>query len=417
MTELTDLARDYDQLIQRPHDFYAALRGQPPLRFRFPGDDPVWLITGYDDVRKVLTDPRISRDLDGLTQLERRRAAAPGEAAEPDQGADDPYGGYGWIFRSVLYLDPPDHTRLRKLVTRAFTPRVIDHLRPRLEQVAGTLLDEIDGGQQEELDLLPAFAVPLPTTAISELLGVPAEDRPDFWAWSHVINGGSASADTFATLVQAADYLGALAERKRARPGEDLLSQLVLASQDGDRLSREELIAMALLMLLAGHDTTVNLIANGTLALLQAPDQLAALRAGPSLLPGAVEEVLRYDCPVHLSTQRYTLEPVELSDGTVIPAGEVLRPSILAANRDPAQFPDPDTFDISRGAQGHLGFGHGIHFCIGAMLARLEGQIALGRLFDRFPGLSLAASPAEISYRDSTLMHGPASLPVRLRPR
>ena len=390
-----------EQLIQHSHDVLSRLRDQPPTRIRMAKGGEGWLITGYDDVKLVSTDPRISRDLDGLLRLGR----APGTTADVDDNQ------YQWMFKCVLYRDPPDHARLRKLVNKAFTPRAIDRLRPRIEQVADDLLDRMAG--QETADLLPSFAVPLPVIAISELLGIPDEDRPDFWAWSDVINGHDPDADRLGTLRAAAGYLGALAERKRAEPGMDLMSHMVTASEDGDRLSREELIAMALLMLLAGHDTTVNLIANGTLAFLRSPGQLALLRADPSLLPNAVEEILRYDCPVNISTARFTLEPIELG-GVLIPAGQVLYPSMLAANRDPRQFADPDRFDITRDIRGHLGLGHGIHFCLGAPLARLEGSIALGKLFNRFPGLSLAAESDALIYRNSTLMHGPVSMPVRL---
>jgi cytochrome P450 len=398
-----------EQLIQHSHQVLAQLRDRPPARVSFSDGSAGWLITRYDDVRLLSIDPRLSRDLDGLQRLERAQAAAPGT---PDGDAgDDPDGGYGWLFRDVLYLDPPDHTRLRTLVRTAFTPRAIERLRPRIEEVADDLLDGMAG--QETADLLPSYAVPLTVTAISELLGIPAEDRPDFWGWSHAINGPATTAGRVGALRAAADYLGALAERKRAQPGPDLLSHMVTAAEDGDRLSREELISMALLMLLAGHDTTALLIANGTLAFLRAPDQLARLRADASLLPAAVEEILRYDCPVNRSIPRFTLEPVEIS-GVRIPAGEILYPSMLAANRDARQFADPDTFDISRDTRGHLGLGHGIHFCLGAPLARLEGGIALSRLFGRFPRLSLAAEPDALTYRDSALMHGPVSLPVRL---
>lgn len=398
MTPQSDPLIDSVELIQHSHEMMSRLRGEPPTRFRFDDEDVGWLITRYDDVKLVSTDPRLSRDWDGLNRI-------------VHDADDDPYDGYGWIYRSILYLDPPDHTRLRRLVSKAFTPRAIERLRPRIEQVADDLLDQMDG--DEVVDLLPSFAVALPVIAISELLGVPDEDRPDFWAWSHILNGHGTDADRPAVKRAAAEYLGALAERKRAEPGPDLLSHMAMASEDGDQMSRRELIAMALLMLMAGHDTTANLIANGTLAFLRSPDQLALLRADPSLLPNAVEEVLRYDCPVNVSTARFTLEPIEIG-GVLIPAGEMLYPSMLGANRDPREFTDPDTFDIRRHNTGHLGLGHGIHFCLGAPLARMEGRIALGRLFARFPGLSLAAGPDRLVYRHSTLMHGPVSLPVRL---
>ena len=316
------------------------------------------------------------------------------------------------MFESVLYMDPPDHTRLRKLVNKAFTPRAIDPLRPRLEQIADDLLDRMAG--PGVVDLMETFAVPLPMTAISELLGIPVADRPDFFEWSEVINSSARGPGYIDTLRAAADYLGALADAKRAAPGTDLMSHMVTAAEDGDQLSRKELIAMALLMLLAGHDTTVNLITNGTLALLRSPDQLALLRSDPALLPNAVEEVLRYESPVNISTERFTREPIELPSGVTIPAGEVILISVLSANRDARQFDAPDTFDITRNTASHLGFGHGIHFCIGAPLARMEGHIALGKIFGRFPRLRPAVPPESLTYRFSTLMHGPTSLPVYL---
>ncbi|HTU73630.1 MAG TPA: cytochrome P450 [Trebonia sp.] len=319
------------------------------------------------------------------------------------------------MFRNVLYMDPPDHTRLRQLVTKAFTPRVVDRLRPRIEELTGDLLSSVAslGAAGRAVDLMAAFAAPLPKTVICELLGIPESDRPDFAAWSDALNGADPSADQIGPLRQAAAYLGALAERKRTQPGPDLLSAMVEASQDGDRLSRQELIAMTVLMVLAGQDTTVNLIGNGVLAFLQAPDQLALVRSDPELLPGAIEEIVRYDCPVNVSAERFTLAPIVLG-GVEIPAGELLYPSMLSANRDPRQFARPDAFDITRDTRGHLGFGHGIHYCVGAPLARLEGVIALGMLFARFPGLRLAASPDSLARRDSTLLHGLVELPVYL---
>ncbi len=409
MSDLTDPVTVDEQFLQQPHEVLAQLRESSPVRrVRFPDGSEGWLITRYEDVKAVFSDPRVSRDLDGIVQLEKARAASRGVPP----GGDEPEDGYWWMLRNVLYMDPPEHTRLRKLVNRAFTPRAIDPLRPRIEEVTDGLLAQMAVGPGE-VDLMTELAVPLPMMAISELLGVPEEDRPDFWAWSHVINGSSPDADRPATYQAAADYLGALAERKRARPGNDLMSHMVMAVEDGTRMSREELISMALLMLLAGHDTTVNLITNGTLALLRAPQQLAKLRADPSLLPNAVEEILRFDCPVNVSPVRFTLEPVELS-GTTIPAGEFLYISVLSANRDERRFSSPDTFDISRDTRGHLGFAHGIHYCLGTPLARMEGHIALGKLFARFPRIRLAADPETLIYRNSTLMHGPTSLPVYL---
>jgi cytochrome P450 len=368
MSDLIEPVRIGERFLQRPHEVLSRLRKQPPVRARFPGGGEGWLITRLEDVKAVSSDPRVSRNLEKLRDLERAGTASPA-TGQDDTAEEDPDGGYGWMFRDVLYMDPPDQTRLRKLVNKAFAPRVIDRMRPRIEQITDDLLARLTG--PEPVDLMPSFAVPLPMTAISELLGIPEADRPDFWAWSHVINGASPDADRPATLRAAAGYLGALAERKRADPGLDLMSHMVTAAEDGDRLSREELISMALLMLLAGHDTTVNLIANGTLAFLRSPGQLALLQADPALLPNAVEEILRYDCPVNISTQRFTREPIDIG-GIGISAGEVLFISMLSANRDPRQFSESDTFDITRETSGHLGFGHGIHYCLGAPLARLE---------------------------------------------
>jgi cytochrome P450 len=396
------------QFLQQPQVVLAQLRERSDVpRVRFPDGQEGWLVTRYEDVKTVFSDPRISRDEDGIEEIEQARAA---RYRGPSVGAE-PQVDYGWMLRSIIYLDPPDHTRLRKLLSQAFTPRAIEPLRPRIEAIATGLLDRMTGAAP--VDLVAEFAVPLPMTAISELLGVPDDDRPDFWAWSHELNGASPDLDRAATFRAAADFLDALAESKRSKPGNDLMSHMVRASEDGDQLSRKEVIAMALLMLLAGHDTTANLIANGVLAFLANPGQLDLLRADPALLPNAVEEILRYDCPVNVSTVRYTLEPIELS-GVRIPAGELLYISVLSANRDARQYDAPDTFDISRNTGGHLGLGHGIHYCLGAPLARMEGQIALSQLFERFPGLRLAAAPETLTYRASTLMHGPTTLPVFL---
>jgi cytochrome P450 len=409
MAELDSLTLD-DAFMQSPHDVLRREREEAPARrVRFASGHEGWLVTRYDDVKALTADPRVSRDLDRI------HAAQQASAAEgtPDQPADGVPEEYAWMFRDVLYMDPPDHTRLRKLVNKAFTPRAIDRLRPRIEQITDDLLDRMAGAGA--VDLMTSFAVPLPVTAISELLGVPAADRPDFWAWSDVLNGdGVPGAERVATLRASAGYLDSLADRKKAAPGADLMSHMVTASEDGDQLSRQELIAMALLMLLAGHDTTANLIANGTLAFLRSPGQLALLHADPALLPNAVEEILRYDCPINISPERVTVEPVKLPSGVTIPAGELVYLSLLSANRDARQFENPDTFDITRDTAGHLGFLHGIHFCLGAPLARLEGNIALGKLFGRFPRLRLAVPPESLTYRTSTLMHGPTSLPVHL---
>jgi cytochrome P450 len=311
----------------------------------------------------------------------------------------------------MLAADPPDHTRLRKLVGKAFTGRAIAALRPRIEQIAGELLDEMEAGP-DRIDLLDAYAFPLPITVICELLGVPTDDRNDFRTWSNTLLQSADVAAHTAAGASMASYLTELVDERRARPTDDMLGAIVAASEDSDQLSRHEAISMAFLLLVAGHETTVNLIGTGTYALLRHPAQLDALRADPSLVPNAVEEFLRWDGPVHLATVRFTVEPTVIG-GVEIPAGEVVLVSLTSANRDPSRWPDADQLDVRRQAASHLAFGHGIHHCLGAPLARLEGDVAFTQLLARFPALSLDA--AELTWRPSTLIRGLTALPVRLR--
>ncbi|WP_431952009.1 cytochrome P450 family protein [Actinacidiphila sp. bgisy167] len=346
-----------------------------------------WLVTRYDEVMSLLTDPRVKRDQRNVPELDTR------------DGHD-----------SLLYLDPPDHTRIRRLVNKTFTPRSVEPLRPKIEQLADELLDSM--AAQGEVDLVSAFALPIPLLVISELLGVPEEDREAFATFADAFNGTQHDPEV---AREAHAYLEKLVAGKRAEPADDLLSALALAAaEDGGTLSETELLHNATLLLVAGYDTTVYLIANTVLALLQAPQQLAQVRANPALLPAAIEEVLRYDSPVNISSPRWAAEPITLS-GVTVPAGEPLLISIMSANRDADHFDDPDRFDIHRDhSVRHLGFGHGIHYCPGAPLARMETLVAVGKLIERFPELRLAVSPDTLTMRDSLLMHGPASLPVRL---
>ncbi|WP_033290183.1 cytochrome P450 family protein [Amycolatopsis jejuensis] len=387
------------EFIQDAHTVGTSLREGSPVRFVvLPGGFPVWLVTGYAEARAAMTDPRLSSD--GVyDRLERLRLGEDAESAfSPD------------LAKNLLNLDPPDHTRIRKLVATAFTTRTVAPLRPRIEQIAGDLLDEMAG--PDVVDLLPAFAYPLPIRVICELLGIPFSDRDEFTAWSHTMVAATGPEEVGAASMRMAAYLGELVEAKRAEPGDDLLSRLVHVTEDGDRLSRPELISTAVVLLTGGFETTVNLISSGLLALLQHPDQLALLRADRSLLPGAIEEFLRYETPNNLSSPRYTTEPVRLG-GVEIPAGQFVMVSWLAANRD-ARFTEPARLDVTRRAGGHLAFGHGIHYCLGAPLARLEGEIAFGKLLERFPRIELAVPPEELSWRFSTAMHGLQTLPLRV---
>ncbi|MFD2493475.1 cytochrome P450 family protein [Amycolatopsis jiangsuensis] len=390
-----------DRFLQHTHERLDELRG-PVCPFHGSWGGGSYLVTGYEDARALLTDSRVSKSNQGAREL---LAAKIGE---------ENLSGLGTLLGDhMLNSDPPDHTRLRKLVNRAFTARTVARLRPRIEEITRELLDGMAG--QEQADLMTAFALPLPITVICELLGVRPEDRGEFSGWSNTLLAGAT--EDFGAIEQAAvqmhGYLASLVEGKRAEPGEDMLSALVLATDEGDALTEQELVGMAFLLLVAGHETTVNLIGNATLALLRAPEQAAKLRADPELLPGAVEEFLRFDGPINLATMRYTTEDVPVGDST-IPAGEFVQVSLLAANRDEGRFPDPDDLDVTRPPGGHLAFGHGIHYCVGAPLARLEAEIALGGLLNRFPDLTLAVPEDELDYRKSTLVHGLNALPVRL---
>jgi len=400
--EILDVAEDF---AQDAHVFAELLRaGGPVRRVRLPPRGlPCYLVTGFADARALLADPRLRKNSQGIRDL--FEAKLPPEATQGTFGQD-----LSW---HMLNSDPPDHTRLRKLVNKAFTGRTVARLRPRVEEITAELLDALAG--QERADLLPSFAAPLPITVICELLGVREEDRADFSGWSRTLLSAPVRPEEMQAAAQnMLAYLTALIAQKRAEPAEDLLSDLVHASDDGDSLSEPELVSMAFLLLVAGHETTVNLIANAVLALLREPEQLARLRAEPELLPGAVEEFLRFDGPIHLATLRFTAEPVEVG-GVTIPEGEFVLVSLLGANRDEERFAEPDRLDITRAAGGHLAFGHGIHYCVGAPLARLEAEIALGGLLARFPDLALDAKPDELVYRPSSLVHGLESLPVRLR--
>ena len=374
---------------------HARLRAQHPVaQVIMPGGTPAWLVTGYAQARAALTDPRLRK--------------------LPRAGVRDPDSLLAALDLHMLNLDPPDHERLRKLVNKAFTARRVERLRPRITAITAELLDDMS--TRREVDLLASFAFPLPITVICELLGVPVADRDQFRAWSATIVADTVAPEVFQAHATAmTGYFRSLLAARRREPADDLLSALISARDEGDRLSENELLSMAFLLLVAGHETTVNLIASGTLALLLNPGELARLRADPSLLGGAVEELLRYVNPVNNATFRFAGEPVEIG-GVAIGPGEVVLVSLSGANRDPSRYADPDRLDLGRDSGGHVAFGHGIHYCLGAPLARLEAEIAFGALLDRFGSITLAVPPDELRWRPSTLIHGLESLPVRLRP-
>ena len=377
-----------------PYPYYRLMRERDPVHWN--GSVKTWFLTRHADVSALLRDDRFSAD---RTRSERY--------VPPPPGRDRPA-------RSMLVVDPPDHTRLRNLVSKAFTARMVARLRSRVEAICAGLVDRLAGGR--EADLVAEFAYPLPVIVIAEMLGVPAGDRMRFQEWSAVLVRGLdpfVDAATQETVLDARDALtgylrGIVAERRR-EPADDLITGMIAAREQGDFLSEGELVAMCNLLLVAGHETTVNLIAGGTLALLRSPDQLDRLRRRPALARTAVEELLRWAPPVQW-TGRVAAAELEIGGRRIVPGQSVVG-ILAAANRDPDVFPDPDRLDIGRHPNPHLAFGRGIHFCLGAPLARLEAQVALPMLLGRFPDLRLAGEPEP---RPTWNLRGLVRLPVAL---
>ena len=390
------------EFFQNSHQVQAVLRAQAPAtQILTPNGFRVWVVGRYEQAKAVLADPTVHKGP--------RMAEVSQQALEPGR---DP-GGDGFAMElngHMLASDPPDHTRLRRLVTKAFTARRIELMRPRIEEITAELLAAHQPG--ERVNLLDVLAFPLPITVISELLGVPDGDRDEFRHWSNVLIGGVDRGQARTAGEWMAKFFTELVDTKRGQLGDDLLSALI-ETTDEDRLSQRELVSMAFLLLVAGHETTVNLIGNGVLALLTNPEQFAMLKADRSLLPGAVEEFLRYDSPVNMATYRYTTEPIEL-DGVHIPADQLVLVNLGSANRDGERFGEADSMDITRPVGGHLAFGHGIHYCLGAPLARLEAEVAFAGLLDRFPDMSLAVPVGDLVWRSSVIVHGLEELPVVL---
>ncbi|MGW2714034.1 cytochrome P450 family protein [Streptomyces sp. NPDC001356] len=393
MERVIDLTGCGEALRRDPHPVYARLRERGPVhrvRLAMPGGVwETWLVVGYDEARAALADPRLAKD-----------SAKTGYVPLDEQ----------LIGKYLLVADPPQHTRLRGLVARAFTMRRVERLRPRIQRITDDLLDAML--PHGRADLIDSLAYPLPITVICELLGVPETDRAEFRKISTEVVAPTDADSERAATVRFAEYLTGLIEDKRcAGPTGDLLGDLIrTTTEDGDRLSMDELRGMAYLLLIAGHETTVNLIGNAVLALLTHPAQLAALRTDSTLLEGAVEETLRWEGPVENATYRYAAEPLRIA-GSSIGRGDDVLIGLAAAQRDGGRFADPDRFDIRRDTRGHLAFGHGIHYCLGAPLARLEAGIAIGTLLDRAPGLTLDAEPGE--WLPGMLIRGVRSLPVR----
>jgi cytochrome P450 len=383
-----------------PHKYYRRWRKSGPVvRVRRPTGLPHWLIIGYDEARAVLADPRMRKDVTELYEIA-RSVAPDGSGA----GASEDLASH------MLNADPPEHTRLRKLVTREFTGRRVAALRPRIEEITTGLLDELEG--KGEVDLIEGLAAPLPVMVICELLGVPYEERADFQKWSKILLDADPNIDTAAVSQQMTDFLTGLMEAKRADPGDDLLSSLVAGDRGGDQLSTKELVAMAFLLLVAGHETGLHLIANGIYMMLRDQEARDALRAHPDRIPAATEEVLRRFGPVGWATMRYTNEEVTIG-GVTIPPRELVAISLDAANHDPAVTPEAPRLHQVDEAPKHLAFGHGVHFCLGAALGRLEANVAFTQLLERFGGMRLADPDFFPEWRLG-FIRGFTSLPVRL---
>ncbi len=359
---------------------------------------PFWLVSRYQDVLPLLRDDRLVKDTRKLSE----QARALFMRYTPEE-----------LARHMLFSDPPDHTRLRSLVSQAFTPRRIEGLRSRINTLATELLEAAMA--RGSVDFLDAFAFPLPVIVIAELLGLPPEDRAPFRAWTQALLIPPADGNPEPVMAASRSFLryfAHLIERRRAEPREDLVSAMLAAETEGDRLRPDELISMTFLLLVAGHETTVNLLGSGLLALLQHPEQHERLRADQGLLGSAVEEMLRYCSPVETSTPRFTVEPTEIC-GQVIPAEQMVVAGLMSANHDPAVFAEPERFDVGRTPNKHMAFGMGIHYCLGAPLARLEAMVAFELLLERAPRVRLAVAPEQLVWRMSSLIRGLEQLPVR----
>jgi cytochrome P450 len=397
----------YSQYFRKhAYEIFSAMRASDPV-VRQPGIDgktPIWFISRYSDVEAVLRD-------DKHFVLSARLALDPEEFKTrfPSNPLSDKLDNH------LLTKEGEDHRRLRSLVTQAFTPRRIAGLRPRIQAIADSLIDGMQASSGDSADLVDAYAFPLPITVIAELLGIPAEDRDKFRRWSDAFVTPAftpeAQQEFFQQMGAFIAYLSALFEARRQQPRDDLISGLLQAEEAGDHLSIEELFSMVVLLIVAGHETTVSLIGNATVNLLTHPDLLARLKAAPEQMPQAVEELLRFDPPVERALTRFVAQDVVVG-GQSLKRGDMLIVLLGSANRDEKTFPEADRLNIDRETKAHIAFGKGVHYCLGAPLARLEAEIALNTLLRRLPELKLAVAPEELEYRMTPLFHAYTHIPV-----
>jgi len=385
------------QFRSNPYPFYARLRNeQPVIQVVTPDGHLAWLITRYDDALNAFRDKRLSKDIANL-----------GEKPPWVPKYFEP------LARNMLDLDDPDHARLRTLVHKAFTPKLIETLRASIEALSEGLIESAK--RRGRMDLIAEFALPLPVAVISQMLGIPQKEQDKFHRWSKTIVSSQSSKvgalKAIPSVISFLRYIRRLVRLRQVHPENDLTTAMIQAEEAGDRMNMDEMLAMIFLLLIAGHETTVNLIGNGTLALLTHPEQMEKLHGDSSLVTSAVEEMLRFDSPVEMATERYTREKIEVS-GVAIPAGARVYVVIASANRDEQQFECVDQFDITRPNNRHLSFGMGTHYCLGAPLARIEGQIAITALLKHMPKLRLRVPHNEIRWRPGLVLRGVKALPV-----
>lgn len=387
---------------ENAYEIYRQLREADPVhKLQLPGGEEGWLITRYQDVQEVFKDAKFKKDFSNVTDN------------DPEYFLES--GAY--IGENMLMKDPPDHTRLRKLVSKAFTPKMINQMQEDITQITDQLLDDIN--PDEPVDLIKQFALPLPITVISNMLGIPEDDRDVFHEWSAMIvaaaNDQSKIAEQQNAINDFVAYIKELIEKKRQNPDGRLISLLIEAHDEGDRLTEAELVATVFLLIVAGHETTVNLIGNGVVALLDHPKQREALAEDfDNKIQSALEELLRYHSPVEIAPVRYAAETWEWEWQT-LHKGDPVFLSLASANRDPAVFDNPDNLDLGRASNPHLAFGKGMHFCLGAPLARQEAEIAFRRLFERFPDFQYAVPREEVKWGEGMMMRSLETLPIRLK--
>lgn len=391
--------------IKNPFATYAAMRDEAPVhRVAFSSGQPFWLITRYEDAMLVFKDPRFTKDIKKTLPPDHKAPASPLAMSQ-------------LFSHHVLYMDPPDHTRMKQLVQKAFTPKLVEGMRSHIQDITNDLLDKhIPAGR---IDIINDYALPLPISIISGLLGIPEKDQQLFRRWSNIILNIDINVtreERMQMMPEAiggfTNYLREIFASKQEHPADDLITHLVQAKEGSDKLNETELMSTVFLLFAAGYETSVNLIGNGVLALLQYPEQQQALRNDPALINTAIDEVLRLDPPVSLASERYTLEDVEMN-GVTIPKGELVHICITAANRDPRRFDSPDAFDITRKDNKHLSFGQGTHYCVGSALGKLEGEIAINTLLRRIPAFSVEGGDVDaLKYKNNSVMRGLEALPI-----